>query len=588
MSKKRFFTSVQGESIRTWFLFFLGLFLSCSTFAQTNSIVTLDSNNLLSINGRKIFTIGLSPGPPTGSVTPAGKDALQEFREAGAILFKINQTANWSAQVISDQQAALNWAAQHDMFCWVNLRELSSFSSTNTTTPVSLGNLVDTFKNHPALGLWKNADEAWLSDISDANLQNGYNVIKQHDTNHPVVQTHAPRGTLPDLQPYNNALDIAALDLYPVGYPPGANSLLTNKEISMIGDWASFLTNVASGQHQCWMIEQIAWSGATPPSKTLRFPTFTQERYMAYQAIINGAGGLLFFGGNVTASLSTQDAPYGWNWNFWNTVLKRVVQELGDSSLLATALVTTNSTRPIKMTGTTSPDIEFCVREVPPYLYILASKREGSTLPITFSGLPTTAHNGELLYESPRAVTATNGQFTDWFDPFEVHAYRFTLTNQPLVISQQPQSQTNTVGATVTLGVAATGINPLTYHWQKNAVSLSNQTNATLTFASLQSTDAGTYTVLIGDANGNTLTSSNALLAVSPVIILSKTARLTNGIFSFGYSNPSAIPFKVYASTNTTTWSMIGITTQASPGFFQFSDIASTNLPQRFYQLRWP
>ena len=53
-------------------------------------------------------------------------------------------------------------------------------------------------------------------------------------------------------------------------------------------------------------------------------------------------------------------------------------------------------------------------------------------------GLPTSAGIGELLYESPRNVTATNGQFSDWIGPFEVHAYRFALTNWALLGTATP------------------------------------------------------------------------------------------------------------------------------------------------------
>ena len=409
--------------------------------AQTGSVVTVTVvtvtvDNVLVVNGRKVFPIGFSPGPPNSGKTPSGGDALQELRDAGALLFRITQTTDWDSTVVSNQQVALDWAYQHGMFCWVNLRELSKFGAGDTATESALRNVVDTFKNHPAVGLWKNFDEAWWGGVSVADLQRGYDVIKQEDTNHPIVQTHAPRGTVPDLQPYNTAADILALDIYPVGYPPGANSLLTNKEISMVGDWTDFLGQVANGQKQTWMIEQIAWSGATPPSKTLRFPTFAQERFMAYEAIIRGARGLMFFGGNIAATLTPQDAALGWNWTFWNDVLKPVVRQLGDNSLLADALVTTNSALPITMSGTTFPDVEFCVREVPPYLYILASKREGATIPVSFSGLPSWATTGELLYESPRIVTVAGGQFTDWFGPFEVHAYRFLNTTTNLSTNQ--------------------------------------------------------------------------------------------------------------------------------------------------------
>jgi hypothetical protein len=440
----------------------VGLLVLClwnlTSSAQTGSVVTVTADNVLVINGKKVFPIGFSPGPPNNSKTPNGGDALQELRDSGAVLLRMSQTTDWDSTVVSNQTAALDWAYQHGMFCWVNLRELSKFAAGDTATEAALRNIVDTFRNHPGLGLWKNFDEAWWGGVSVADLQRGYNVMKQEDTNHPIVQTHAPRGTLPDLQPYNVAADILALDIYPVGYPPGANSLLTNKEISMVGDWTDFLGQVANGQKETWMIEQIAWSGVTPPSKTLRFPTYAQERFMAYEAIIRGARGLIFFGGNIAATLTPQDAVLGWNWTFWNDVLKPVVRQLGDNSLLADALVTTNSALPITMSGTTFPDVEFCVREVPPYLYILACKREGATIQVTFSGLPSWATTGELLYESPRIVTVASGQFTDWFGPFEAHAYRFLNTTTNLstnqVILYEPFNYAN-IGAPVSSNTPA-------------------------------------------------------------------------------------------------------------------------------------
>ena len=57
------------------------------------------------------------------------------------------------------------------------------------------------------------------------------------------------------------------------------------------------------------------------------------------------------------------------------------------------------------------------MREVPPYVYILASKREGSTVNVTFHGLPSSARIGEVLFEAPRTISAPVGQFTDTFAP---------------------------------------------------------------------------------------------------------------------------------------------------------------------------
>jgi hypothetical protein len=476
---------------------------------HAGSVVTINVDKVMVLNGRKVFPITLTPGPPNNSKTPLGDDALAELGQGGVLAFRIAQTTNWDSQLIATQHDALTWAQQNGMYCMVNLRERSAFAVGDTVTEAALRSLVNEFKNDPALAFWKNLDEAWWGGTPAADLQRGYDVIKQEDMNHPVEQTHAPRGTIADLQPYNTAADVLAIDIYPVSVPPGKHSLLANKEISMVGDWTKFLSDVSGGQNSLWMVEQIAWSGVTPPNVVV-FPTFWQSRYMAYQAIVNGARGLMFFGGNVTAVMNEQDAPLGWNWTFWDDVLKRVVEEVGDHSALAKALVAPNSALLITFSGATAPDIEFCVREVPPHLYIIACKREGAAATVTFSGLPVWAAAGEVLYESPRTVTAQNGQFTDTFAPFEVHVYRFSQTNENVSVVYPPQNRTRYVGTNVSFHVAADGTGPLTYRWRRNGSNLddggdvSGARSPTLTLASVSSGDAGAYDVVINGVNSAT------------------------------------------------------------------------------------
>jgi len=144
---------------------------------------------------------------------------------------------------------------------------------------------------------------------------------------------------------------------------------------------------------------------------------------MTYQALINGARGLVYFGGNVKGAMTPEDAKLGWNWTFWRRVLRPVVEEVGNRSPLAPALVAPGSKLPVKLDG--ADDVEFCVREAGDDLYILACKREGKTIEVKFHGLPSWSGDGEVLYESPRKVQAKAGTFTDWFAPFDVRVYRF-------------------------------------------------------------------------------------------------------------------------------------------------------------------
>jgi len=89
------------------------------------------------------------------------------------------------------------------------------------------------------------------------------------------------------------------------------------------------MMEVAEGKKPVWMVLQISWSGVLKPGLTLRFPTFPEERFMSYQAIINGARGLIYFGGNNEAAMSDADKKLGWNWTFWKRVLRPVVEEIG-------------------------------------------------------------------------------------------------------------------------------------------------------------------------------------------------------------------------------------------------------------------
>lgn len=106
------------------------------------------------------------------------------------------------------------------------------------------------------------------------------------DPKHPVWLTQAPRGTIESLTRYRPVYDIGAVDVYPVSYPPGTHSDLPNKNLSVVGDYARRVAEAGGPDRPLWMVLQICWSGVHKPGKTLRFPTFTDERYMSYQSII--------------------------------------------------------------------------------------------------------------------------------------------------------------------------------------------------------------------------------------------------------------------------------------------------------------
>jgi hypothetical protein len=393
----------------------------CSAHANQASI---NSDSVLEIDGQKIFVIAFTTAPPPDAKAPNGKNAIAELADAGATFLRAGPEGPWTEERFKLEQQYEDAAARNGLHCWLNLREASRIKPGDTKNGELLRKLVTTFRNHPALGVYKGADEPEWGQEPVPPLERAYRVAKELDPNHPLVIIQAPRGTIENMKKYNSACDIIGADIYPIGYPPGMHSqFATNREMSMVGDYTRRMLDVAENRKPVWMTLQIAWSGVLNPGKTLRFPTFPEQRFMTYQAIINGARGITYFGGGITNAMNDRDRKLGWNWTFWDRVLRPVVEEIGTKSPLYPALVAPESPLVVKVNG---DGVELCVRQAAGDIFLLACKREGPAVQATFSALPETATGGDVLFESPRKVAIKAGKFSDWFGPFEVHVYRIT------------------------------------------------------------------------------------------------------------------------------------------------------------------
>lgn len=420
------------------------------------SRVTIDpATGVLLVGGKKVFPLGLSNPPPLGKQTPSGKEGLKELADGGANLIRTGRR-DWSLgqidQQVADERALEDAAAARGLGCWVWLGQVPDLPpQPGSSNEQLLTRIANALKGHPGLVAYKGMDEPrnpFRGDkwIRPAGLVRAYQKLKALDPNHPVVIIQAPRSPVAQLVPYRPAFDLTGADIFPIAYPPGTHSDLVNKDISVVGDVTRKMVQ-AAGSKPVWTTLQIAWTGVLPtqqqPDIVPRFPTLQEERFMAYQAVIAGARGLMFFGGHLTQVIRPRDAEAGWNWTFWELVLRPLFIEL-TSTAVQPALLAPRAASELTVTAA---DVDFVARDDGRFVYVIAVRRGGATSRVGFSGLPrkhdgTPLTSGQVLFEyvqDPppppigaghqifRVITVANGGFRDWFGPHDAHVYRFEL-----------------------------------------------------------------------------------------------------------------------------------------------------------------
>lgn len=118
----------------------------------------------------------------------------------------------------------------------------------------------------------------------------------------------------------------------------------------------------------------------------------------------------------------------------------------------------------------------------------------------------------------------------------------------PPVIVSQPTSRTNLVRTATTFTVAASGTE-LSYQWRFNGTNIAGATSNSYTLASVQTTNAGAYSVVVSNLAG-AVTSVNAQLTVAPVFVWSTPVAITTADATLNLTG-NIVGAAVFGNTNT-------------------------------------
>ena len=395
-----------------------------------------DGNGTVLLDGAKTFPIVLAKGPEPGATTPGGTDALAEVASAGATYLKIGPaTVAWTAADIEDAKQQNRAAAANHLHTWVNLSTVAR-ATAGSASDVLLDQVVTTLESDAtgaAIAMWKGADEPFWSNIAPSALQFAYCRATGRgtaswcggepvlDADHAWVTIQAPRGTGAQLGPYTPVTDIHGVDVYPVTLAAPAPNLHD------VGTWTSTIASVTPSR-AVWTTLQVCASGSYDSSGHFVLPTFAQERYMLYDAILNGARSIAFYGGNNPNCWTATDGQYGWNWSFWDSVLKPLLGEINSLSPLAPALVNPATTQTLTANDATTQAISRQGNSGD--LWVLAARRGSGTARVTIGSLPAAVSTG-TVYTEGRSITVSNGSFTDDFAQWGVHVYHFVPDAAP-------------------------------------------------------------------------------------------------------------------------------------------------------------
>ena len=398
-------------------MIWLGILLfGCGQKIQkTNTKFSIDDDGMLVLNGKRIFIIGTYH-------LPKGNEPYAQLSDAGYNYVHVNAS-----------QEALDAAQKNGLLAWITTGNLKD--STDSEGAKRIIELVRKFKTHPALLCWEMQDEpafTWNSAelrVKPEPLIQTYNLIKKEDPEHFVYTNHAPVNLISTLKKYNPSTDIVAVDIYPVIpygirityalYPDGLQGDLLNTYISQVGEYTNKMKAVVEyGKPVFLVLQGFAWEmlrkEGDRDSSMIKYPSYEESRFMAYNAIIHGANGVNYWGTAYTPQPS----------EFWDD-LKKVTRELSDlQEVLSTHSIEMNIAKEYhELRYSVDTGVEILVKKLKGKTYLLTANTDKNPVKVTLSGL-NIFNNAQVLYEN-RSLVVQNGKLTDLYKPFDVHIYEF-------------------------------------------------------------------------------------------------------------------------------------------------------------------
>ncbi len=371
---------------------------------------------MLRIAGHRRFLLGLYGLPKTDKPEQAARDAGFEVVH------------------VPPDPAALARLRGAQLMGWTELGAISPDSKAKDEARIT--RIVNSLKNEPNLLFWESVDEPsyiWQKPrslkVEPGPIIAARNFVRRLDPGRPFFLNHSPTNLVETLSQYNEGAEIIGMDIYPV-IPHGMHSMpvlwpatgrqgdLTDATISQVGPYTDKMRRVAGHNRAVIMVLQgFAWENFRPvpkrDPKLIVYPSEAELRFMAWQAIVHGANGLLFFGVDETPA----EAPLWVNL----TIISRELAGLA-APLAAKGVTLDLKPRYHELGHSIDRGIEWCARPHGDGMLLVAVNADGNPIEVTMTA-PPSVRSCDVISEG-RQLPVDHGAFRDSFNPWGVHLYK--------------------------------------------------------------------------------------------------------------------------------------------------------------------
>ncbi|MFA7171809.1 MAG: hypothetical protein WC340_00090 [Kiritimatiellia bacterium] len=379
--------------------------------AEAPHTVRVREDNVFLVDGRPFFPIGLWKIPDTGE--EYDEKGLAELSRAGINTFlipsnlkllkkRLDQVDKYQIKPIVLVGGAVRQRIDLYKKGALDAAALRAWEE-------SVDKTIAAVAGHPALLGYHFIDEPLWCGIPLQPIRGAYDYFRRADPHHPVYINEAPRNMPEEVAPYAAASDMFGLDIYPVPEDKSNNhSDLDDITLSCVGKYTDRMREAVNDRKPVVMtLQGFAWKHLSDKQASAVYPTFEQSRFMAYDAIVHGAKGIMYWGTHYIQEKS-----------FWQ-VLFRVTSELRDMSSVFTG--TPGRDGHVAFNGDGIVFIhQICGKDN----FIIAVNENQSEVKATFT-LKGSQPKLHVLFEN-RTVTEDHGVFSDVFPPQSVHVYSST------------------------------------------------------------------------------------------------------------------------------------------------------------------